>query len=518
MQNNNIPNNNRIARNTIFLYVRMLFVMLVSIYTTRIILNTLGVEDYGIYNVVGGFVYMFAFFNTSLSNATQRYYNFYKAGSNEITVNEVFNVSFRIQILFSIVVFILLEVIGLWYINNIMVMDSNRLHAANCVFQCSAISLVLVFIQVPFSSAIMAYERMDFYAYVSMVDTVLKLLSALLLSYLPGDKLICYGLLVLLISTFTFIAYLVYCKLNFEEIRFKGNFNHHLSKKMLVFSGWNMFDMFAYLMKNQGVNLLMNVYFGPVVNAARGIASQVCNAINGFSTNISVAFRPQLVESYASKDLNRTRKMMYSMSKACFFFLLILSVPVIAEIGFILNFWLDGIVPEYTIPFTILVFGDLLISSLNFPLSQTAIAIGELKIFQMVRSFLILSSLPLSWFVLSLGANPTSVFVVNLIIVLLNQPISMYLLHRIFYYDYKEYIREVLIPCFLLSILVPILPFSIVLCMPSSLFRLIICVCLSIPVSVILIYYFGLSKSEKILFIKLIRKLQRNIYGRIDNK
>lgn len=496
----------------------MLFIMFISIYTTRIILNTLGIEDYGIYNVVGGFVYMFAFFNASLSNATQRYYNFYKANSCEITITDVYNVSFRIQIFFSIIIFILLEIIGLWYINNIMVMDSNRLYAANCVFQCSTISLIVVFLQVPFTSAIMAYERMDFYAYISMADTVLKLLIVLLLPYLPFDKLISYGFLVLIISFLTLIANILYCRINFKEIYFENKFNKELSKKMLAFSGWNMFDMFAYLMKNQGINLLMNAYFGPAVNAARGIASQVCNAINSFSTNISIAFRPQLIESYAIKNYNRTKEMMYSMSKACYFFLLILSVPIILEIKFILNFWLNGTVPEYTIPFTILVMADLLISSLNFPLSQVAIATGILKNFQLIRSLVIFLSLPISWLALSFGANPTSVFIISFFIVLLNQPISMYLLHKIFYYSYKEYTKKVIVPCLLLSILIPILPFTIVIYIPSSLLRLIICVCSSIPFSIILVYFLGLSHTEKTIVKKMFSKLHNFIYGRINNK
>ena len=499
-------NNQRIAKNTIFLYVRMILVLIVSIYTTRVILNNLGVVDYGIYNVVAGFVSMFAFLNSTMTIGIQRFYNYTKGSQDLFTQIDVYNTALYVQIIISLIIFVLLESFGVWYINNVMVIPLDRLSAAHYVFQCSILSLVLVVMQIPYSAAIMANERMDYFALVSIVDVTLKLIIVIILPYVPFDKLLFYGFLSLGVGIIDFSCYFFYCRFNFKELRFDLSRKNSLLKQMLSFSGWNVLDMFAYTVKGQGLNLLLNVFFGPSVNAARGISSQIMAAIQGFSSNIVTAFRPQLVESYAKKNYVRTRNMMFSMSKLSYILLYILCIPVVIEIDQILNIWLNGIVPAYTKIFTILVLANMLVSSLNTPLSQVVQATGVLRNYQIVRSIIITSILPLSWIALKCGANATSVFVISLALVCINQPISMILLHKIFNYSYFSYCKEVILPCFIITISAPILPFFLSFFLAPTFIRLIIITIVSIIFSSVMVYVFGLSNVEKEIITNFINK------------
>lgn len=329
--------NKRIAKNTLFLYIRMVFVLLVSLYSTRAILNALGVVDYGIYNVVAGFVVMFAFLNSSMTNTVQRFFNFARGEENKDNLNKIYITSVQIQIALSFITVILLEVLGIWYINSKMIIPQERLTAALSVFQLSVCSLFMLIIQIPYSAAIVAHENMGYYAIVSMTDAILKLLIAITLPFVTYDKLIIYGIMMFLISVVNFLFYYIYAKRNFEEIHYRHTFFKDQFKCMLTFSGWNVFGSFAYTMQGQGLNMLMNAFFGPVVNAARGVAYQVQSALSGFTENIAVAFKPQLVESYANQELTRVKNLMYSMSKLGFLMVFLLALPISLEINYILN-------------------------------------------------------------------------------------------------------------------------------------------------------------------------------------
>lgn len=354
--------NRRIAKNTIFLYVRMLLVLFVNLYITRAVLGSLGVVDYGIYNVVAGFVSMFAFINTSMSIGIQRFYNYEKGKGNERSSNEVYNSALIIQFLIGILTLVLLESVGIWYVNHIMIVPIERLFATNCVYQFSILSLFFVIMQVPYSAAIMANERMDFFALVSIFDVLCKLGIVLAIPIVPFDSLIFYGTFTALVSLIDLICYFCYIKKQFKGLYLDIRCGKKYFKQMLCFSFWNLFDMFAFTMKGQGLNVLLNGFFGPVVNAARGVAAQIMSAIQGFSSNIVTAFRPQLIESYAQGDYQRTNNLMFSMSKISYGLLYILSLPVILELDFILSLWLGGNVPNYTIIFTRLVLVDMLIN------------------------------------------------------------------------------------------------------------------------------------------------------------
>lgn len=501
----NTESNKRIAKNTAFLYVRMLIVLLINLYITRAVLKNLGVVDYGIYNVVAGFVSMFAFLNTSMNIGVQRFYNFERGRNSNNSQKAVFNAALIIQFFIGIVTLLLLESFGIWYVNTVMIVPTGRIFATNCVFQFSVLSLFLLIIQIPYSAAIMANERMDYYAIVGIIDVLLKLAIVIAIPFVPVDSLILYGTLVASISIVDFLCYFVYVKKLFTELIVDFKSGKPLLRSMFCFSVWNLFDMFAFTMKGQGLNVLLNGFFGPVVNAARGVASQIMNAIQGFSVNIVTAFRPQVVESYAQGDMQRTRSLMYSMSKISFALLYVLSLPVFLELDYILDIWLDGNVPEYTSAFTKLVLFDMLINSLNTPLSQVIQAVGKLRTYQIVRSAVVLTILPVSWISLKIGANPTMVFIVSVIVSIVNQPISMYLLKRVFDYSYWRYTKEVIFPCVNLMVLSLPLPLLIKYFVPSSFLRFLLVGFLCVVLCSALSYCVMITEEQRIQIVAFIR-------------
>lgn len=499
--------NKRIAKNTFFLYLRMVFTLLVSLYTTRAILNVLGVVDYGINNVVAGFVGLFSFLNASMTNTTQRFYNFDKGKDKGRNLQDVFNTSVQIQFVLAFVTLILIECIGVWYIANKMVIPAERLSAAMWIFQFSAISLFLLFIQIPYSAAVVAHEKIGFYSVVSIIDVILKLAIALALPYLPGDKLIVYGAMVLCISFLNLLLYFIYARVHFEEIRFKTSFHKKCFRSMLSFSCWNIFDTFAYTMQGQGLNVLMNAFFGPVVNAARGVAYQVQGALSGFRESIVVAFKPQLIESYAQGDHQRTISLMYSMSKLGYLMVYVFSVPIAIEINDILSLWLNGNVPEHTSIFTILVLLNMALGSLNMPLSLVVQAVGVIRNYQTIRSLIVVAVLPISWLALAQGAPAYSVFLILVLANFVNQPVSLYLLRRVFDYSYLDYTRKVILPLLVFSLLAPILPMVVHAAMDESVLRLVTVTLVSLLASIAAAYIFVMSRSERDMVRTYVKKI-----------
>ena len=290
---NIIPNNKRIALNTLFLYLRQIIVLLLTLYLSRLVLEVLGVEDFGIYNVVGGFVYMLAFMNTSMSNGVQRFFNIDIGETGGTKIKKIYSISVCIQILLACIFLLLAETIGIWYINYVMVVPADRLFAANWVFQCSILSFIFIIIQVPYSAAVMAYEKMNFFAFVNVIDVVLRFIFVCIITYTRNaDNLILYSCIIMLVSAISFSLYYIYSKNKFSNLRFEKEIDKKLFRQMLSFSGWNVFGSFAYMIKDQGLNVLLNLYFGPIVNAARAVSYQVSSALNGFSGNIFTAFRP----------------------------------------------------------------------------------------------------------------------------------------------------------------------------------------------------------------------------------
>lgn len=488
----------------------MILVLVVSLFTTRITLHALGIVDYGISNVVAGFVSMFSFLNASMSNGIQRFYNFVLGQNKKEKLSHVYTTAIHIQFLLAIVLIILLETFGIWYMYNKMVVPMERFQAAMWLFQSSVLSMVVVVMQIPFVSAIMAYERMDFYAYVSIFDVFAKLGVAYGLLHSSSDRLVLYGIMYFLISFFSFLLYYIYSKRNFCLLRYQSSLNRHLLKEMLSFSGWNICGTFAYMLKSQGLNLLLNAFFGPIVNAARGISGMILSAIQGFQSNIVIAFRPQLVQSYASNDQARVRLLFYSLTKVSFWLLTALSIPVILELKFILDLWLDDVIPDYTYSFTVLVLLNMIISSLNTPISQVVHATGKMRTYQLTTSFIICGIIPVAYIFLKLGYDPNSVYVVSLILTIINQVICNIILKRIFPYSLVDYCKHVICPLLFFCIISPLGPFLIIKILPASLLRFIIASLFSILVSIVLGYFIVLNHAEKLFVNRLaLKKIKR---------
>lgn len=501
----NQSNNKRIAKNTVFLYFRMFLVLIVSLFTTRVVLNALGVVDYGINNVVAGFVSMFAFLNTSMSNGVQRFYNF-TLGKKDGNIANVYNTAWQIQFLLALILLLLLETLGVWYMYNKMIIPSERFTAAMWVFQLSVASMLLIVMQIPYNAAIMAFERMDFYAYISIFDVIAKLGIAYLLFVYNGDKLILYGALLFVVTIVGFFLNYGYCKKNFKELNFKMQYNRELFRPLLSFSGWNVFGSFAYMLKGQGLNMLLNAFFGPVVNAARGISGMIMSAIQGFQGNIVIAFRPQIVQSYSYGDYARVRGLFYSLSKVSFVMLAMMSIPIILELDYILHLWLGDIVPDYTKSFTILVLVNMVVSSLNTPVSQVVHATGKMKNYQIATSFIVCLILPISWVFLKIGYNPNSVYIVSLAMTILNQIVCNIFLKKVFPYSFTEYISSVIFPCVIFTVIVPIIPIVLQSVIEQSFIRLIVVGMVSVIISLIVAYLAMLNKHEKKLVKNIINK------------
>lgn len=489
--------NKKIAINTIFLYGRLIVTLLISLYTTRVILDVLGVTDYGIYNVVAGFVTMFGFLNTSMVNSVQRFYNYEKGRDNFTGLRLVYNVSLRVQFVIAITTFLLLEIIGVWYINYHMVIPVERIIAANWVFQFSALSLILVILQVPYSAAMISHEKMNVYAILGMVDSVLKLIFILILPYIHHDTLILYGFSVFLISILNFLVYYSYSKSHFDELMFEKTFSWSMFKSIASFSGWNLFDSFAYIIHGQGLNILINAFFGPVANAARGIAYQIQGVIFTFSSNLSIAFKPQLVERYAVKDYARTETLFLYMSKACFIMQYVLSIPILFELDFILPLWLGENIPEDTTIFTRLILVNAIINSFNMPMSQVVQATGIIKRYQVIRSLINISVIPLSYFALLIIDDSQVVFWAMILITIVMQPVSLILLHKVFHFSYKNYWNNILKPAIICAVLIPLPVLCTVTCLQPSFLRLIITVIVTLVAALFSSWYFFLSDSER---------------------
>ena len=504
--NDNSANNRRIAKNTIFLYFRMIFVLFVSLYTSRVVLNTLGVEDFGVYNVVAGFVSMFSFLNATLSSSMQRFYNFEGTNDAENGCHRVYCTGLILHFILAVILLLLLETVGLWYVNTVMVVPEDRLFAANIVYQTAIISMLLVILQIPYLGIIMAAEKMDYYAVISIADVVLKLLAIIALPYLPFDKLILYSIVICLISLIDFSCYFAYAKKRLLTKRFDWKIDTGVFKSLMSFSGWNLLGTFAFLLKGQGLNLLLNAFFGPVVNAARGIAYQINGAVSGFSGNISVSFRPQIVNSYAKVNHSRVQSLMSSESKICFVLVLLLMCPIIFKIDYILDLWL-GVVPPQTNIFAILVLTDALICTLNTPCSQVVFATGNLKYYQIASSAINLCLLPVCFVMLLSGFNAASVFITTIVFSILNQTVCVRQAHRVFAFSVVDYIKKIILPCSLIMVLLPSILFPIAHTLPDSFVSLLIIIFADVIIGMVVAYFLVFERNEKALVCQLVSKI-----------
>jgi len=500
-------NNQRIAKNTIFLYLRMLVVMLITFYTTRALLAVLGVDDYGLYNVVCGFVAMFGFLNTSMANGTQRFYNYEIGKKGEGSTERVYTHALVIQFAIALIIILVVETFGLWYLNNKMAIPEGREAAAKWVFQFSMLSLFFVIISVPYSAAIMAYERMHFFALVGIIDALLKLGIVFLLPILPNDSLIWYGALLSLISLIDLFLYFSYCKLNLKDIRIVKAIDKNLFVSMISFSGWNIFGSFAHLFRNQGVNLVFNAFWGTVVNAANGIAGQIDAAVNSLTQGFLTAIRPQMIKNYASGNEDHMIKMMFSASKLTFFLIMVLALPLISEISPILDLWLGrGKYPEITPVLCQLTIIMSLCNSYSTPISIVVHASGQMRKFQVICSIVVLSVVPLAYIAAKLGGSVEEIMIVSILIVIVTQVVRLFLVKEIVSFSIKEYAQKVILPCAIVLVFSATLTYAMHTVLPNGFTFSLIVIAASILIATILVLFIGLNEEERNLCYSILRK------------
>ena len=514
---NSHKNNKRIARNTMMLYLRMILTLLVSLYTSRIVLNTLGIEDYGIYSLVGGAVTMFGFLSGAMSSATQRFLTYDIGQENNVQLRKTFNAAQIIHIGIAILILILAETIGLWFVSNKLNIPELRLEAALWVYHCSVLSFMVTVIQAPYSALIIAHEKMSVFAYLSIVDVLLKLFVVLLLSSISFDKLELYALLIFGVSVTVAAFYRIYSSIHFEETKFLIVNEKALYKRLASYSIWNLFGAVSLVAKTQGVSIMLNIFFGVIVNSALGVANQVSGAVYSFVSNFQVASNPQIIKSYAKDDKEYMNNLVIRTSKFSFILLFILTLPVIMETEYILQLWLK-LVPEYTVIFTKLILIEALIQSISGSLMAAVSATGNIRLYQLVVGGFSLLILPISYLFLTMGYPPKSTFIVSII-----TAVSAFIFRLIFIkkqipeFSIRQFIQEVLvrnIPVVMLSLSISL---TLLSNMQPGLTRLSLVVLTSFGISIITFYYIGLKNNEKLFVKNTLMSVSNNMYKVIAN-
>lgn len=497
-----MTNSTRVLKNTISLYFRMIILTVISLFTVRIVLNSLGAADYGLYNVVAGFISMFNFISGTLTIASQRFFSV-EIGKNDWDgVNKYFSVNFTLYIAFCILIVFFAETIGLWFVKNKMVIVPERMTAAVIVYQFSVITFIIGIIVSPHLALLIADENLSVYSFVSVFEGVFKIVVAYLLYITTKDKLVVYGFLLFLVSIIINGFYFIYTKLKYKEIHFYIVKDKSAYKEVFGFLNWNMIGALASVGKGQGLNIVINLFFGTVVNAARGVAFQINNVVSSFSMNFMKAIDPQITKTYASGDKQRFFNISCSASKISFFLLFIISMPLMTNMEYILRLWLKN-VPEYTVMFAKLALIDALIMSLTDPISTGIQAIGKLKWYQIVVGGLFLLNVPVSYIILKFLHNPVIPFFVSIVVAF------FMMIAKIIFFKYlgkisiKEYLKQVCIPVFVVSAVSVVFSWFL-LKNPEMFGMLLLNVCTEVAFISILILFIGLNKFERKLILSKI--------------
>lgn len=405
----------RIAKNTLVLYVRMVFALGLSLYTSRVLLDVLGVEDYGLYNVVGGVVVMLGFFNGAMVSSTQRFFSFAIGQNDTDQLRRNYSTILVIQLGLALLVLLLAETLGLWFVRNYLVIPTDRLTAALWVYHLAILSFIISIFQVPFTALIITHEDMSAYAYISIGDLLLKFGVVLALPFVPADKLISYAILLLAVALVTLAVYVGFCRFKYQYVKFSRTRDRSLFRVLVSYMGWNLWGNSATVIMNQGVNVLLNLFFGPTVNAARAIAYQVRGGVAQLSANFQMAMNPQIVKTYAAGQIDQMHRLVLRGAKLSFFLVSILALPVIFNAEIVLDLWLKD-TPQYAVLFTQLVLIDIMIESISGTMMTAIQATGKIALYQSVVGGLLILNLPLSYIALKIGYPPEVVFFISIII------------------------------------------------------------------------------------------------------
>lgn len=509
----NTNNSKRIAKNTLLLYFRMLLLMLISLYTSRVILNALGVDDYGIYNVVGGVVTMFSMLSGSLNAAISRFLTFELGTGDSLRLKKVFSSSLTIQFCIALIVVIIAETLGLWFLNEKMVIPDNRQFAANCCFQFSVITFAINLIWVPYNAAIIAHERMSAFAYISILEATGKLVIAWCIALNPIDRLIFYAMMVAVIAWAISLVYICYCKKNFDECTYHFVYDYALLKQMFGFAGWNFIGSSASILRDQGGNIVINLFCGPAVNAARGITTKVNTVITGFVQNFMVAMNPQIIKSYAEGDRNYMMTLLYNGARFSYYLLLILSLPILLNTQYLLSIWL-GLVPEHTANFVRLILVFALHESLANPLITAMLATGDIKKYQICAGGLNLLNLPVSYIALKMGFPPESVLIVAIFFSFMVQIVRLILLKGMINLSIGNYLKKVYKNVGLVSLLAILLPFFLNDFFEDTFFQFLSITIITLIWTVLIVILYGLNKEERTSLLNKV-VIYYNRYGKI---
>ena len=501
LSNSQLSNNKRLAKNTLFMYFRMIFVMVISLFTSRINLQMLGVEDYGIYNVVGGFVAMFSVFSNALSAAIQRFITYELGKDTNSRINKVFSTSVTVMIAIALVLMLSADIVGVWFVNNKMVLPPERITAAVWVLHFSVITFCINLISVPYNAVIVAHERMSVFAYVSIYEVIAKLVVCYCLYISPIDKLVLWAIMIAVVQISIRIFYGSYCKRKFAECSYKPLFDKTLFNEIAKYAGWSTFGLVAYTCYTQGINMVLNLFFGPIINAARGIAVQVQSAVQGFSTNFQIAMNPQIIKSYAQQDMDRLHSLLFAGTRFCYYVLLLLSLPIILQTPMILRLWL-GEFPDHTVNFVRLILVIITFdSSFGGPISTAQTATGKIKVYQLVVGGIMLSILPVSYLILKVWHTcPETVYYVYLGAVLIAHIARMIIIRNMVNISLLKYLEVSVKPICLVTLLSLPLPLIANFYMPKdSLFSFLIVCTISVLCVASTVYFIGITPSERLL-------------------
>ena len=495
-------NNKRIAKNTAMLYIRMLLIMAVTLYTSRVVLEVLGVEDFGIYNIVGGVVVLFSFINNAMATATQRFLNF-ELGRNDIKeVGRVFSMSMTAHISIALLVLLLAETIGLWFLLTQMNIPDGRMNAAVWCYQFSILTTCVQIIRVPYNACIIAYERMSFYAYISILEVVLRLLIVFLLLIGGFDKLILYSILMFLITVAVCYAYKIVCNRNFNISRYSFFWDKTLYNKLMSFSGWSLLGHAANSLSQQGINILLNIFYGVAINAAMGIANQVNTAVYSFVSNFQVAFSPQITKSYAANDRKYFQQLIVRTSCFSYYLLFMIALPIILNCDFLLAVWLKD-VPLHAVSFSRLIILFSLVEALSGPLWLSAQAIGNIKFYQILIFFCVMANLPIDYIALKMGMRPESILYIRIIINILTYGMRLIYLRCRSAISLLRYVKGVIPPVVIISLLSIPIPLYLSQ-IGNSWYAFLMTTVSTILIVFVLVFTIGLSNAERKSVMKIL--------------
>lgn len=486
----------RIAKNTLILYIRMFFVMAIAIYTSRVVLATLGVEDYGIFNAVGGIVGMFALVSGSMSNSVMRFVTFELGKGEKGNLTKVFSTSVNVMLVLALIVIILGETVGVWFLNDKMSIPVGRMTAANWVFQFSLLSFAITVLSIPYNATIIAYERMNVFAFISILEVVLKLLIVYVLQMTGFDRLVLYAFLLLIVAIIIRLIYWCYCRKYFDECRYRLIFDKSLLHQMFGFAGWNFFGQGMAVINQQGTNVVMNLFFGVLINAARGVSTQVQSVVVQFVNSFTVALNPQITKSYASGDIASMHSLVFNGAKISYYLTLLISVPLFIEAETVLNIWLD-IVPDHAVSFVRLTLISLLVSIIPITLIPAVHATGR------IRSFMIASGMTqLLFFLLTivayhLGADAESAYWLLILDYCVLLFVQLFYSSKLIQLSIREYLIKVLLPIVYVTIPSTIIPWIIINYLEPTVWRLLFSLVLCTICTLSFSYFIGLTKQEQ---------------------